>query len=184
MKVLTSEQLEAVLNEWDINHSYNSFRDGLKEKGLIKEEFEAGKWYKADYDDNIIINFQGKGEHSYGINTEGEWTNFFWGCQLWSEIPLLATDKEVETALIKEGDKYIGKTLTSLYCSNKDKVVVGKFHSYDSEGLWYSSKDVDWGNILLMQNGKWATIIEEPKVKEMTMAEVNKALGYEIKIKE
>ena len=198
----TKEEVVELFNEFDKelpNTSKYKFitNNFLKEKGLIKEEFEVGKWYKSK-NHNITACYVDE-HNNYGVSF-GVWKdamilNYF---EAWT----LATDKEVEAALIKEAKKrgfkkgvnYISCTLgdfktnieggkegVKYNCNNvmgrKDEVLCGKvIFDYDYNGLFCSS------NGWIFEDGKWATIIEEPK--EMTMAEVNKALGYEIKIKE
>ena len=77
----------------------------LKEKGLIEPELEIGKWYKRSLGTLICYNGNTDLMSGYGFNMNGDWTNgnFPFGdewCE-WTE----ATDKEVETALIKEAKK-------------------------------------------------------------------------------
>tara|TARA_R110001632_G_scaffold34101_1_gene87145 strand:+ start:2091 stop:2633 length:543 start_codon:yes stop_codon:yes gene_type:complete len=177
----TKEEVVELFNEFDKelpNTSKYKFitNNFLKEKGLIKEEFEVGKWYKSK-NHNITACYVDE-HNNYGVSF-GVWKdamilNYF---EAWT----LATDKEVETALIKEAKKRGFKEGVKYNCNNvmgrKDEVLCGKvIFDYDYNGLFCSS------NGWIFEDGKWATIIEEPK--EMTMAEVNKALGYEIKIKE
>ena len=146
----------------------------LKKKGLIKEEFEVGKWYKSK-NHNITACYVDE-HNNYGVSF-GVWKdamilNHF---EAWT----LATDKEVETALIKGAKKLIKKGVVK--CVWEDE---GIYHRNMNGDLEYSIEGgyLKFGSYIIFDGGKWATIIEEPK--EMTMAEVNKALGYEIKIKE
>lgn len=193
MKELDKEQLDVVHslvdavtgNLRDYHHNNNKYINTfLKQKGLIKKEFEVGKWYKDTYYGNVYFVTETRidgGVRFYGLNGNNDWVE----CDSYSRSAIKndrkATNKEVETALIKVARKRGFK---------EGVVVVNEKGNKDNieEYFWYGNgilKNCGFtDNIILFDNGKWATIIEEPKVKEMTMAEVNKALGYEIKIKE
>jgi len=158
MKKYTKEEVVKLFKEHYERQDYcfHNLKPFLEEFELIKEEFEVGKWYKAEYDNNILINFQGKDSDSYGINCESEWTTYFGGGQLWYEDPKPATDKEVKEALIKEWEK--------------ENV---KFNTYRFvNGLLQGSQNViqprssltDWKTLFC--NGKWAEILEEKKEED------------------
>ena len=178
MKELNDKQLDAVTFAYKNSIHDMGFYKSMKSLGLIKEEFEVGKWYKGSSD---IIGFYESRYGNYGIGYKGEWSNdvtmddfIFW-------TP--ATDKEVETALIKEAKKLIVKGVVKCLheCTNISSIYDVEDFNWDGRCLRVDTED---GCCCIFDKGKWATIIEEPKVKEMTMQEVNKALGYEIKIKE
>ena len=167
----TEKEVVELFNEYHKwTHLVTNVKDFLKEKGLIKEEFEVGKWYKSNT--NCLLNYVSN-ERCYGFNYLGNWVNNNEGwndCYDWE----LATDKEVEDALIKEAKKLIGKG------------VVKCLHECDDI---YSMEDVnyfDWDGKCLrvylkgslccvFDEGKWATIIEEPKVDKMNEV-LNKAI--------
>ena len=179
MKELNDKQLDAVTFAYKNSIHDMGFYKSMKSLGLIKEEFEVGKWYKGSSD---IIGFYESRYGNYGIGYKGEWSNdvtiddfIFW-------TP--ATDKEVETALIKEAKKRGFKEGVKFEVTRD-----GRINTLDSNNFVYENvigvgMCLATSNYWFFNKGKWATIIEEPKVKEMTMQEVNKALGYEIKIKE
>ena len=162
----------------------DEFYDFLKEKGLIKEEFEVGRWYKLN---GHLRCYSDKHNH-YGFY-DSEWDgrqsvlNYV---NKWT----LATDKEVETALIKEAKKRFNvNNKIEYFIGNSKEQTIGHlnkfiYHPSDDELLIRGGCKGTNSGLVIYRKGKWATIIEEPKVKEMTMQEVNKALGYEIKIKE
>ena len=160
MKKLDEEQLEAVRGLNDRIFFEDGFEIYLKEKGLIKEEFEVGKWYKIKNNPNNIFVY-GEG---YGI-WNGEWRDdLLTGFR--TNYCVKLTQKEVEDALRKEGDKYIGKTVRCL-CDGME-FIVDSFQHYDKDGIWYKTKNFFNGNILLMKDGKWATIIEDNPIEDMT----------------
>lgn len=184
MKKLDEEQLEAVKDAF-MNTRYGSytFDMNLKQKGLIKKEFEVGKWYKYSNGLFCISEIKRVGLRGYGFYAE-DWRkydymqkNSIYGMQLTE-----ATHQEVETALIKEAKKRGFKEGVEHSCCNEGSKYICKgvlMIGWGSrEGAIYFNKS----DGLIFADGKWATIIEEPKVKEMTMSEVNEKLGYEVKI--
>ena len=108
MKKLNKEQLEAVIDSFReyLNNGDVIFRDALKEKGLIEEEFEAGKWYKHCSGGFWFIQKSiENGQHIvYGFDADMEWIEE-WEVFLNSSVLTKATDSEVSTALITEAKK-------------------------------------------------------------------------------
>jgi hypothetical protein len=183
MKTLEKEQLEAVLNQWNINHSYNTFRDALKEKGLIKEEFEVGKWYNFKTDTCKCLCFatevEGRRVWFYGLDENGNWVNKDWYSADWDWS--LATDKEVETALIKEAKKRGFKEGVKFEGMDSKKSRTLKNSNFNYYAVGYLSIN-SWK---IFDKGKWATIIEEPKVESYgtpfkCLDECPKIEGYEL----
>jgi len=146
-----------------------------------KVELEVGKWYVAYWCDikyivciesiDIHINTNG-----FNITESGRYTDLPFDVDYdykWT----LATKEEVETALINEakkrgfedGVKYEELHIKGRICEIKGNI---KYHK-SSESL----RNDGW---CLFQNGKWATIIEQPT--EMTVAEIEAKLGCKIKI--
>ena len=190
MKELTKEQLEVVLNQWDNTHPYNTFRDALKEKGLIKEEFEVGDYMIVE-GTNIGDEYNGSlaiiGEKS--VNDE----YLYWAVGVagrkYNPSGLYsrgrkATDKEVETALIKEAKKRgfkEGDFVESVYNKNYSGNIDGSFWVNECYEVWSKSLSNRY-SIQLFEKGKWATIIKEEPIQELTMADVEKLAGGKVKI--
>jgi len=180
----TEKEVVELFNEYHKwTHLVTNVNEFLKEKGLIKEEFEVGKWYKHTANNHEGLVFcvnKNKYVGGYGFNSSGFWED----CISFSKDWLTpATDKEFETALIKEAKKRGFKEGVK-FLSARDgdiRTATNEFYSFDN---WNKYTTLQLDTAWIFKGGKWATIIEEPKVKEMTMQEVNKALGYEIKIKE
>ena len=129
----------------------------LKKKGLIKEEFEVGKWYKSK-NHNITACYVDE-HNNYGVSF-GVWKdamilNHF---EAWT----LATDKEVETALIKEAKKLIKKGVVKCLheCDDIYSMEDVKYFEWSGRCLRVHLKG---GCCCIFDGGKWATIIEEPK---------------------
>ncbi len=135
----------------------------LKKQLAELPKLEVGKWItdKSNNWDSMlfITGLQGECFTAYGLDCKGNWTNNT-GSSLCSYRP--ATDKEVETALIKEakkrgfkeGVKYKnnGGTINKLKSNNFIyEYVSGVGMTIGTEDIWFYS------------NGKWAEIIEEPK---------------------
>lgn len=184
MRELDKEQLETVLNEWDNKHSYDTFREGLKEKGLIKEGLEIGDYIIVEgtnVDDRyngslaVIENKNGSNKHSYwAVGVAGRMynPNGMYSCGR------KATCEEVETALIKEAKKRGFKEGVS--CVWKED---GIYHRNMNGDLEYSIEGgyLKVGSYIIFDEGKWAKIIEEP-IQELTMADVEKLAGGKVKI--
>ena len=125
-----------------------------KEKGLLKEEFEKGKWYRRGYD---FIYYTCE-SMNYGI-MGGQWRNDIYFSTAQEQLYIPATDKEVSEALIKGAKKYIGKTVKCLEDGIRYIVYELDYWCDRSNTLWCNS---DSGiNICLFQDGKWAEIVEE-----------------------
>ena len=153
-------------------------------KLFVKEELEIGKWYKYPDIENwklfVTDNTRGK-EKGVGINCTGEWMDG-WSTLGENELVklVLCTDQALEQALIKEAkkrgfkkgaymvhnkEKYPDQQEPILIENNKFELIVGGFCVFGWE---------------IFSNGKWATIIEDKK--EMTVSDIEKELGYSVKI--
>lgn len=153
----------------------------LKEifKDVFNFELEVGKWYKnKDSEGCTYALFQGFDINTYGIAHFGDYVEeaqwFYkknkmvydnFGNNL--EFLELANEEEVKNALVN-------------YFESKNKPF--KKYKYHFDGIfkgflygWNVSNDP----VELFKNGKWATIIEQ---KEMTVAQIENELGYNIKI--
>jgi hypothetical protein len=159
-------------------------------KGKIEKEFPelfkknalvVGKWYKSD---NCLFNYQ-KQLSVYGF-FRGEWNQENWSWSHYDKDVILATDKEVEKALIKEANKR----------GFKEGVVFNV-----TRDLWYNSyggregyntaidnnfKYLEGSNSIRMncvvgcmsiyENGVWAEIIKETITKEQAEKELGKTI--------
>ena len=113
----------------------------------------------------------------YGIDSWGRWNNSFFDYEYNLNNYTPATPEEIEKGLIemaekmgfKEGVRY------KLPLSNLEVIPADNIFTFDNDCLYISG----WA---IFQKGKWAQII--PDTKEMTIAEIQKELGYKIKIVE
>ena len=154
----TEKEVVELFNEYHKwTHLVTNVNEFLKEKGLIKEEFEVGKWYKSKK--HPIIACYVDEHNNYGVSFD-VWKDAMTlkHFEAWT----LATDKVVETALIKEAKKRGFKEGVKFFSAMDGDIntVTNEFYSFD---VWvkYTTLQLDTGWIF--KGGKWATIIEEPK---------------------
>ena len=148
---------------------------------LFKEdELFVGKWY---YYRNWLIEYAGKTTHltaNYGFDDNG---NYFYDSKQnsFGNTPkewVLATDEEVERALIKEaknrgfkeGVRFKSKWMSRIIA----KLIDGKFLFDNRLELCYKN---DGGMLYtLFENGVWAEIIKETITKEQAEKELGKTI--------
>ena len=173
MKKLDEEQLESVMDYFTHPYGKKGMTEHLKEKGLIKEEFEVGKWYKAINSQALcfIVSFPNRGIKDecevYGFDISGDWIG---GENCYGSITnefRKATDKEVEDALIKEAKKREFKEgVKYISLTTGDNVLINfKEHddfAKDFYGSIYNNQLCACHGTIFM-GGKWAEIIEEKK---------------------
>ena len=163
----------------------------LKEmfKGVFEVELEVGKWYKHKELEYIFC-FNGCYEHysQYGF-TKRDWSINISSDKYHLHNFIPATEEEVKTALVNEAIK-LGLLNEKINISNVINEVIGlitnnpivEFRVEFNELILRNCVSSDDGlnhEWAIFKNGKWATIIEQ---KEMTVAEIEKELGYNIKI--
>ena len=150
-------------------------------KLFVRDELEVGKWYKSNMG-RILCCTKNTGHtfDGYGVDKYGNWINeeSFWSTSDFSP----ATDKEVEEALIKEAKKRgfkEGVSIDSLCDGGCNNVKIIE------EGISLDNMDAvtelrcGYG-YTIFNDGKWATIIDQPK--KLTVEEVEKELGYKVEI--
>lgn len=153
----------------------------IVKKDLTKPELETNKWYK-DNDGRVIFitKFLRVGVIAYGIGAshwedESEWLNSNGTCDL-----VLMTDKEVETALIKEAEKRGFIEGVKIITPMGGIKTIGMSMRYcPIQGCLFNENPNTDGRIF--DDGKWAKIVEA--IPELTMEEICDKIGYEIKIK-
>lgn len=174
-----------------IKEAYNSacpdWKAKLKNKfpEAFESELEVGKWYKMPkYGDAIfcITKIQNSRCFAYGINYMGEWRDEkdFATTDSPEEF-ILATEKEVETALIAEakrrgfeaGIKFkpidgSERICTFLGCEIYIGANIITANVYENE--WEKDGKYISSNPAIFENGKWAEIISEPI--EVTLEEI------------
>ena len=142
---------------------------------LFKTKFNINSWYKTN--SGAMVCYQG-GENSYGFTTFGEWKDIGYHWTLPSNEWTPATYEEVSEMLKKEAEKRgyckLGLSIIDVL-DGKQKVIDGL------EMRYYNENDVlTINHDHIFHNGKWATIVEQPK--EMTLQEIESKLGHKIKI--
>lgn len=144
-----------------------------KLKQEVKPTFEVGKWYKSDTGGLwFITEFKGLNHQvSYGFNRKRDWVH---EDNRHSSGLTLATDKEVEEALINEAKKKIKGNYTSVRKVQKNEVFTrhGSLSSVCSELdgklgslFWYNPHtdtlyNYGLGLYIVYEKGKWAEIVE------------------------
>jgi hypothetical protein len=153
--------------------------DFLTKEGYEAEgEFEVGDWF--------VMNYLGKHlflklENGHcGFNTSGEWCS-----NLITYVGIKkvrATDEEISDVLRKEAKKYIGNTVDYNGVANPIDESFSCDVFFDPDGVKVFFQKTGLGICVFDEKTLWATIIEEPKVKEMTMEDVEKLTGCKVKI--
>ena len=153
---------------------------------LIEEpKLKVGRWYKKGYRLAYITELKKSDFFAYGFGNKNEWYD---NDDLWALSHNgweLATDKEVEEALIKEAKRrgYKDGNYKCLLFPKSTEKLQDFYYAYNENSniLAVFEKDNHIVNIVF-DNGKWAEIIEE--TKELTIEEIQEKLGYKIKIVE
>ena len=133
-------------------------------------------WAKCD-NNSAWLGYYEENKLKYGINIFSQWFELYDFYAYKPKYERQATKKEIETGLIemakkmgfKEGVKY------KLPLSNLTQTAIDNRITFSYNCLYISG----W---TIFQKGKWATIITDSK--EMTIEEIQKELGYKIKIVE
>lgn len=93
-----------------------------------------------------------------------------------------ATHEEIETGLIEMSNNLGFKDGVRFNTIETDIAICSKNAIVDKSGIFYFDNCIYTTNGVIYLQGKWATIIEQHK--EMTIEEIQKELGYKIKIVE
>lgn len=160
MKELDKEQLETIEEVLKKSGNITNYRDRFIKKGLLKEEFEVGEWYK--YGTDLLV--WNRGDSTYGFNSLNNWgDDYLFSCQSGRK----ATSQEVEEALIKEVKKRGFEEGVSVRVKG-DWMFEGTASNHLLNHPTFSFKDgyLNFGGMYIFKNGKWATIISEEKTIE------------------
>ena len=155
-------------------HLPDNYQEALEfVKGFKEPEFEEGKWYKSEHGFSLCC-YQGDNEadstsfEGYGFydvhgwvskNTDPE------AYESWSKSAgwELATDKEVEQALIKEAKKRgfkKGVRVKNLLGSNGGSIL-GDKKTANTDDIELVGRYLFMGHLLIMRKGEWAEIEKE-----------------------
>lgn len=181
------------LSEQFIKEAHSSACDTWKRKieselpDLFKSKLDVGKWYKRN--EWLFCFTENRNNDICGFGFDTEMNEWFYDDQIFSESRSLecipATNEEVKEALIAEakrqnieGNKIV--LIAGLVGESSNyKLENGRFeyNPYANE-LNYSMAKAEY---TVFKNGKWATIIEQPK--EYTMDELKNIVGHDFKLK-
>jgi hypothetical protein len=141
------------------------FPELFKEDALV-----VGKWYKTN---GLLQKFLGKfgNDSTYGFRRNGVYSASMGFHN--DDTHDLATDKEVEEALIKEAKKIGFKEGVCFIPANGIKVV--KMASEDRWGFTSEGKLL-FCNYSVFENGFWAIIIKQTITKEQAEKELGKTI--------
>lgn len=135
---------------------------------LNKPKFKAKMWYKSQTCNEIAF---AESEYlGYGFEHNGTWRNSGTLFGFKNQGFVLASNREVEEALIKEAKKrgYNNKTIITSFFGDGGRSQASS-DSYTS----YTGNEFFYYGICIMRLGEWAEIISEPKIM---------IGGYEVKI--
>ena len=155
----------AACSEWKENIE-KEFPKLFKEDALV-----VGKWYKNINSPLSIICYNSllRSNVNYGINNSGTWCSKY---HLYEYEMTLATDKEVEEALIKEAKKRGFKEGVVVVSKGyNDTVFDGEFRFEE----WHKNTLDSFNTGDIFKDGKWATIVET-----ITKEQAEKELGKTI----
>tara|TARA_R110001606_G_scaffold57787_3_gene139097 strand:- start:492 stop:1010 length:519 start_codon:yes stop_codon:yes gene_type:complete len=142
---------ENACSEWKTNIE-KEFPKLFKEDSLV-----FGKWYKRQRDNGLwfVTRFENGCSYGYGFDADGNWADVSKEYNYSLELTL-ATDKEVEQALIKEAKKR-GFKKGCEYIGIRDLTRQKATTNID---VWSCNSCIDMGFDYVFLDGKWATIIE------------------------
>ena len=176
---LTKKQQEYIKDAY--NRACVDWKQEIKDNfpELFENKLEVGKWYKRGHRYLICYKGNGRGYGFFDGSYGGAWAFSEYTKTKTKNIE--ATKEEVEEALIKEAKKRGFKKGVTIDKSNLD---------YPFKKIWIISSNHYFfditdntlmiGSDYIFNNGKWAEII--PEAKEMTVEEISKELGYEVKV--
>ena len=138
-------------------------------------------WAKCDNNSPWLIYYE-ENKLKYGIDVFSEWFEIgdFNVYKPKQEHP--ATPEEIKKGLIEMAKKMGFKEGVRFNTIETDIAICDKNAYVDRSGIFYLDNCVYTINGVIYLDGKWATIIEQSK--EMTIEEIEKELGYKIKIVE
>jgi len=142
---------------------------------FVKEELVDGKWYFNGNGKTMFLQ-DGKNKRK-GFDAYGNWfESIGFVCD---DNLRLATPQEVETALINEAKKRGFKEGNYKCLRGKTELVENSFF-YDKETntLHHGLKESYYNDVF--KGGNWAEILPQPT--ELTVAEIEAKLGFQIKI--
>lgn len=174
---LSKKQKEFIIEAYHSNDVRSGWKTKIKDNfpKLFESKLEVGKWYVGNLTSTTtyLVYFNGKfGDFvTYGFDSNGEWSDT---CGFQENIKYrLATEEEVEEALIKEAEKRGFKKGVRYYDVNKKNRVI----NCDC-GIFLYDHDINYMSFMgggIYDNGKWSEIIPT-----LTRKEAEEKLGVTI----
>lgn len=159
-------------------------------KKRIEQEFpdlferELNKWYKLNGSHALMVYFTGKygNDASYGFGMRGDFFSTIGAYR--GDTFELATHEEVQSALIREAKSrgFVGVEINPVkdYNWTNQSLICSDIFSYDvfKNLLYVRDTSGYWQEVF--KEGEWASVVEN--TTELTVAEIEKRLGYKVKI--
>jgi len=146
--------------EQKLNEMFEAFKKEVLKEFSEENEYKTNAWYKSDDTDYLIYVIEHDGiniTNGYGFSDNGTWMGFVTikdRCGF--AVTHLATDKEVEEALIAEAKRRGFKEGVEVKSLTRDKLML-RFETL----CFFDNGLVDkWGSFIF-KNGKWAEIVED-----------------------
>ena len=165
-------------------NSYNNYDFGVALKQWFPQAFESelevGKWYKWHGGILHITKIVGNSAWFYGVDEYGYWRKKDWYSKSHEIRPELATDKEVETALIAEAKRrgFNKTTMITQTFNENQKMCIG---FWDESSIEFTRNKLFAKGVRIFDNGKWAEIISKPI--ELTLEQRIERIEEQLKIK-
>ena len=151
----SKEEVVELFNDFSENYGRNSYKEFLKEKGLIEPELEIGKWYH--YGTDLLV-WNG-GDLTYGFSLGVDYLN---NAYFTVDNATPATDREVEEALIKEAKKRGFKEGVKFETLDGSEVTFENTKVFERAIAFFNDHTEMYENGgCFFKDGKWAEIIED-----------------------
>lgn len=158
-----------------------SFKVGDKVK--VKENLRVGKFYDGVYFSIEMDKFKGKVveimniyDNYYGI--KGDDWNFYFSDEMLEPIKFKKSD-------LRDGDKITFRNGKAGIYTGDETYIDGLCNCHINNDLTNNgSRGSELDIVKVERPRKYKTVYEREKVREMTVEEICKALGYEVKVVE
>ena len=164
------------LEGFDKNESIEISTEDFKRLVLKENVLEVGKWYKDVKNSYLIYiaSINDKNAMVYGFSMDGKWIGAGKALIKLMHDLVLATPKEIETALINEAKKRGYNPLSKIIdvYDNETEILGQENIFYQHDRLWYNSE------CCLFNNGIWAEIID-PAKEEIDWSKPGQLVSHE-----
>ena len=180
---ITKEQiLETIRTGTDVTERY--FKEIIPE--AFNTKLDTGKWYKSSIDIEFLVYYQSNGFYNYGFWEDKPYRDNLLFGDCWYNMSRLATDEEVESALINEAKKRgfkLGVKVVGLYNDGSPHQITDFIINKDD----FTYKTLDNALVCnklgfrIFAKGKWAEILSQEKTV-VPMAKALKIIAKKMKV--